>query len=69
MDSDKLINFIFKLVEGMKAFVNTAKRLFMDMVTYTKDCLNKGNKRVIYLIRHSKKYRIRKKNVHRLMRC
>ncbi|EGS9997849.1 hypothetical protein I9Y31_000022 [Clostridium perfringens] len=72
MDSDKVKNFISNLVNRLKVFINTVKKLVMNIVNYLKYYINKKNKknkRVIYLIKHSKKYRIRKKNLHRLMRC
>ncbi|WP_283705102.1 hypothetical protein [Clostridium perfringens] len=72
MDSDKVKSFISNLVNRLNTFINTIKKLFMNIVNYLKDYIikkNNKNKRIVYLIKHSKKYRIRKKNLHRLMRC
>ena len=75
MDSSEAKVFINNFLNGLKVFVNTLKKLFMNIVNYLKDYIikknnkNNKNKRIIYLIKHSKKYRIRMKNLRRLMRC
>ena len=68
MDVNKVIDTI---VDIIKRISELFKKFTNEIFNYLKEFVIKANanRKVFYLVKNSKKYRIRKKNIHRLMRC
>lgn len=56
-------NFVNKILESMRKLVSQIWSAFKKQFSKCK------NRKVVYLIYHTKKYRTRKKNLHRILRC
>lgn len=69
MDNNAFKEFMDDFVNTIKSIWGYIKKLASQLFNYLKRFSDKKNKRLVYLSIHSKKYRVRKKNIHRLMRC